>query len=59
MIMEKKQYISPVAEVFVCKTNAMLMASKFAPEVDSPSITPTDDEEITGDINGRGSGFDW
>ena len=58
MIM-KKQYISPVAEVFVCKTNAMLMASKFAPEVDSPSITPTDDEEITDEINSLGTDYDW
>ena len=57
--MKKKQYISPEAEVFVCKTNAMLMASKFAPEEANPSITPTDDEEIIGDINGRGSGYDW
>lgn len=55
----KKQYISPKAEVFVCKVNAMIMASKFAPEVDTPSITPTDDEEITGDINSIGTAFDW
>ena len=57
----KNQYIAPEAEVFVCKTNAMLMASKFAPEILAPSITPSDDpaDEITGEINGRGNGYDW
>jgi len=39
----KKQYISPVAEIFECKTNAMLMNSVFDPNIDSESIIPTDD----------------
>ena len=55
----KKQYISPESEVFECKTDAMLMASAFSPSIPNPIITPTDDEEISGDINGRSNGYDW
>lgn len=39
----KKQYISPEAEVFGCKVNAMLMGSLLDPLEDVQDIIPTDD----------------
>ena len=64
MIM-KKQYISPEAEVFVCKINSMLMAS-----ANLDSLTEGIDMEIIPQENGlpeetsadnvfNGRGLDW
>ena len=57
----KKQYISPVAEVFVCKINSMLMASEVlgAPE-SVEEIIPSNEAPGTGEDNVfNGREFDW
>ena len=58
MIM-KKQYISPVAEVFVCKMNAMLMASKLDPESPSQSLEIDPEEDYGGEFSSLGTDYDW
>ena len=59
--MKKKQYISPEAEVFVCKINSMLMASARLDEPDSvEEIVPSNDPPGTGGDNVfNGRGLDW
>jgi hypothetical protein len=54
----KKQYISPEAEVFVCKINGMLMASGDlgAPEA-IEEIIPSPEPPSDDVFNGRE--FDW
>lgn len=59
MIMKKKQYISPEAEVFVCKTNAMLMASKLDPESPSQSLEIDPEEDYGGEFSSHGDDFVW
>lgn len=58
--MKKKQYISPEAEVFECKANAMLMASNDlgAPE-SLEEIIPSSDPPQDDVFNGRGNAFNW
>lgn len=55
----KKQYISPVAEVFVCKMNAMLMASKLDPESPSQSLEIDPEEDYGGEFSSLGTDYDW
>lgn len=55
----KKHYISPVAEVFVCKTNAMLMASKLDPESPSQSLEIDPEEDYGGEFSSHGTSYDW
>lgn len=59
--MKKKDYIAPVAEVFVCKINSMLMASAHLDSLvgeTSGEITPVS-EENPGEFSGRGTSYDW
>ena len=57
MIM-KKQYISPEAEVFVCKINSMLMASDTLGAPDSvEEIIPSNDPPEDDVFNARE--LDW
>lgn len=59
--MKKRTYISPEAEVFGCKVNAMLMASTLAPSDDPQNIIPTD-EEFNEEFSSHDfdfSEFDW
>ena len=65
MIM-KKQYISPEAEVFVCKINSMLMASANLDSLtelgSDMEIVPQEDvlpEETSADNVFNGREFDW
>lgn len=65
MIM-KKQYISPKAEVFVCKINSMLMASANLDSLTEPgsdmNIVPQEDElpDVVSEENVfNGRGLDW
>ena len=60
MIM-KKQYISPEAEVFVCKINSMPMASDNLGAPDSiEEIIPSSDAPGTGEDNVfNAREFDW
>ena len=60
MIM-KKQYISPEAEVFVCKINSMLMASANLDSLigeTNGEIIPVS-EENPGEFSGRDTSYDW
>jgi len=60
MIM-KKQYISPKAEVFVCKINSMLMASANLDSLideTNGEIIPVSEENI-GEFSGRDIDYDW
>ncbi len=56
--MKKKDYIAPVAEVFVCKINSLLMASA---RLDDPEavedVTPSSDPPQDNVFNARE--FDW
>ena len=57
----KKQYISPEAEVFVCKINSMLMASANLDSLINETngeIIPVS-EENTGEFSGRDTSYDW
>lgn len=65
MIM-KKQYISPEAEVFVCKINSMLMASTNLDSLTEPEsdmeIIPQESglpEEASEENVFNGRGLDW
>ena len=65
MIM-KKQYISPEAEVFVCKINSMLMASANLDSLTEPEsdmeIIPQESElpeEASEENVFNGRGLDW
>ena len=53
----KKQYISPEAEVFVCKMNAMIMASKMDPESISQELEINPDENYGGEFSAHS--LDW
>ena len=59
----KKQYISPVAEVFECKVNAMMMNSvtESLDDLlvdDNVSILPSEDE-FDGVFSAHGDDFVW
>ena len=51
IIMNKKQYIIPVAEVVEIKSNQLLMTSTM-------TVNSTDELENSGDILSRGYDFD-
>ena len=62
----KKQYISPKAEVFVCKINSMLMASANLDSLTEPGsdmdIIPQESglpDEVSGDNVFNAREFDW
>ena len=64
--MKKKQYISPEAEVFVCKINSMLMASanldSLTEQGSDMQIVPQEDvlPEVVSENNVfNGRGLDW